>query len=295
MHRRKKITASIKMNLLGLNLRTRIGLIVVVCLALVGILGPAILGGNPAEMGLGTALATPSSAHPFGLDVYGRDQFARVCQGILLSLLVGLVASLGALVIGLPLGLTMAYMKGVVDAIASRLIDVLFAFPSLLLALFFVAILGPGVATALIALVVIYVPIVTRYVRNAALAEVSRDYVTAARVQGAGVVRICVHHLLPNIWPSLVVLTSSIFAFAVLAEAALSYLGVGARPPTASLGRILTENQGFLTTSPHLVLLPALVLSVLILAINIAGDGLRDHFSSGNGPRAAHEVGVPQV
>jgi peptide/nickel transport system permease protein len=182
-----------------------------------------------------------------------------------------------SLLVGIPVGILSAYKGAFLDSLFSRVLDLLFAFPNLLLALVFVTILGSGSWTALLALVIIYIPIASRFVRSAALADKDRDYVSAAKVNGASTFRICARHILPNIAPSLLVLGTNIFAFAILAEAALSYLGVGAKPPTPSLGKILTENQGFITTSSHLVIIPAVTLSFLVLSLNLLGDGLRDY------------------
>jgi len=218
----------------------------------------------------------PTFGHPFGIDGYGRDQLTRVAEGLTISSLVGLAVVLVSTLIGLPLGILFAYKGGYVDNVMGRVLDVLFAFPSLLLALVLVTLLGSGLGTALLALIIVYVPINARFVRALTLAEKDREYVIAAVMAGASMLRVCFWHILPNIRGAIVVLSTNIFVFAVLAEAALSYLGVGAKPPTPSLGRILTENQGFLSSSSHLVLYPAIVLTLLVLSVNILGDAFGD-------------------
>jgi peptide/nickel transport system permease protein len=263
---------------LGLNTRIRVSLIMLLFLVAFSSLAPFISPYHSDQMGVGPALLHPTFAHLFGVDSFGRDQFIRVSEGLRLSCFIGFTVMSVSLLVGIPIGILSGYKGGFLDSIFSRVLDLLFAFPSLLLALVFVTILGSGFWTALLALVIIYIPISSRFVRSATLVEKDRDYISAAKVNGASTFRICSKHILPNIVPSLLVLGTNIFAFAILAEAALSYLGVGAKPPTPSLGKILTENQGFITVSSHLVIIPALTLSFLVLALNLLGDGLRDYF-----------------
>ena len=261
----------------SLNTRIHVSVYMLLFLAVLSAIAPFISPFPSDEMGTGQTLLGPTWKHPFGIDSMGRDQFSRVTEGIRLSAFIGFTVMSTSLLVGVPVGILSAYKGSLLDSLFSRILDLLFAFPNLLLALVFVTILGSGSWTALLALVIIYIPIASRFVRSAALAEKDRDYVSAAKVNGASTFRICAKHILPNIAPSLLVLGTNIFAFAILAEAALSYLGVGAKPPTPSLGKILTENQGFITTSSHLVFIPAITLSFLVLALNLLGDGLRDH------------------
>ena len=261
----------------SLNTRIHVSIFVLLFLAVLSAIAPFLTPFRSDEMGTGQTLLGPTWAHPFGIDSMGRDQFSRVTEGIRLSAFIGFTVMSTSLLVGIPVGIISAYKGSLLDSLFSRILDLLFAFPNLLLALVFVTILGSGSWTALLALVIIYIPIASRFVRSAALAEKDRDYVSAAKVNGASTFRICAKHILPNIAPSLLVLGTNIFAFAILAEAALSYLGVGAKPPTPSLGKILTENQGFITTSSHLVFIPAITLSFLVLSLNLLGDGLRDY------------------
>lgn len=261
----------------GLNLRIRVSIVMLVLILTLAVIASILSPYSSDQIGVGETLLTPSFAHPFGLDSFGRDQLTRVTEGALLSFFIGFTVMSISLIVGIPIGILSAFKGGLIDNGLSRFLDLLFAFPSLLLALVLVAVIGSGFWTALLALTIIYIPIASRFIRGAAISERDRDYVSAAKVNGASTFRICFKHILPNIAFSLLVLGTNIFAFAILAEAALSYLGVGAKPPTPSLGKILTENQGFITTSSHLVIIPALTLSFLVLALNLLGDGLRDH------------------
>ena len=261
----------------GLNTRIRVSLMMLLFLVVLSTVAPFISPFRSYELGVGPSLLHPTRTHPFGIDSFGRDQFIRVTEGLRLSCFIGFTVMSTSLLIGIPIGILSGYKGGYLDTAFSRILDLLFAFPSLLLALVLVTILGTGFWTALLALVIIYIPIASRFVRSATLAEKDRDYISAAKVNGASTFRICIKHILPNIASSLLVLGTNIFAFAILAEAALSYLGVGAKPPTPSLGKILTENQGFITTSSHLVIIPALTLSFVVLTLNLLGDGLRDY------------------
>ena len=258
------------------NLRMKVGLSLLIVAVLASVVALLVRKYPPNTPGVGVVLSQPSGQFWLGTDNLGRDEFARVFVGVGLSLEVGAIVAGIALAIGVPLGVLIGYRSGVVDAVVSRILDVIFAFPSLLLALVLVTILGSGLNTAVLALVIVYVPIVTRFTRGATLAERERDYIAASRICGAGFIRIAAKGILPNLASGLLVLASSIFSFAILAEAALSYLGLGAQPPTATLGKLLADDQGFVTSAPYLVIFPAIAISYLVLALNILGDGLRD-------------------
>jgi peptide/nickel transport system permease protein len=269
------------------------GGVVLLLLALTALLAIWFSPYEPSSLTAGPALTGPSADHPFGVDTFGRDQLSRCLQGIQISLALGTVVTVAAFLIGTPLGLFSGYLGGLVDSVVGRVLDVVFAFPSILLALVLVAILGPGVVTAGIALTIIYIPIVARYVRAAVLSEREREYVLAARISGTSVFRIARRHLLPNVAASLIPLVTTVYSFIILAEAALSFLGVGAQPPLASLGRILSDNQGVIGTANYLVYIPATILCVIILALTLLGDGLRDAFDprrSGREPSVARTL-----
>jgi ABC-type dipeptide/oligopeptide/nickel transport system permease subunit len=248
-------------------------LVIVIVAAFAPILSPY----DPAQLNAGPALQGPSLDYPMGTDAFGRDQLSRVIAGARISVGVALIVAGIAIAIGFPLGLIIGYVGGRLDFAVGRVLDVLFAFPSLLLALVLSTILRPGLRTVIIALSIVYVPIVARFVRGAVAAERRRDYVTAARIAGASPLRIVLRHIVPNTISPLLVLTTAIMAFTVLAEAALSYLGFGAQPPTSSWGKMLTENQSYASTDTYLVIFPGLAITVLVLALNVLGDSLRDH------------------
>lgn len=249
-------------------------MLVVVLVAAVGseILAPY----PPYDLRVGPRLAPPDARHFIGTDVYGRDQFSRLLIGARISVQAGAVIALGALAIGLPLGLAAGYRGGWVDEIIGRLLELVLAFPWILVALLLAAVLGPSLTTAVASLVIVYTPLIARLTRSVVLSERERDYVAAARVNGASGWRISARHVAPNIVSPLIVLTTSIMAYAVLAEASLSYLGLGAQPPTASWGRMLTENSTFFASAPHLALFPGIAISWLVLALNLLGDAMRD-------------------
>jgi ABC-type dipeptide/oligopeptide/nickel transport system permease subunit len=257
--------------------RAAVALPVLVLMGLVALFAPLIEPHDPAQLNVGTPLQLPSFEFPMGTDGFGRDQLSRVIAGTRISVMVALIVAGAAIAIGFPIGLIVGYAGGRLDFAVGRVLDVMFAFPSLLLALVLSTILGPGLRTAIIAMIIVYVPIVARFVRGVVAAERGREYVAAARIAGASPVRIVVRHIVPNTISPLLVLTTAIMAFAVLLEAALSYLGFGTQPPVSSWGKMLTENQTYAATEPYLVIFPGLAITVLVLALNVLGDSLRDH------------------
>jgi peptide/nickel transport system permease protein len=257
--------------------RALIALPVLALMAVVALFAPLIEPHDPAQLNVGPPLQLPSLEFPMGTDGFGRDQLSRVIAGARISVGVALVVAGAAVAIGFPLGLIVGYAGGRLDFAVGRVLDVMFAFPSLLLALVLSAILGPGLRTVIIALIIVYVPIVARFVRGAVATERQREYVFAARIAGASPARIVMRHIVPNTISPLLVLTTAIMAFTVLAEAALSYLGFGTQPPTSSWGKMLTENQTYVATEPYLVIFPGVAITLLVLALNLLGDSLRDH------------------
>jgi peptide/nickel transport system permease protein len=249
-----------------------LGLIVIVAA-----FGPLLEPHDPAQLNVGSPLQAPSLEHPMGTDGFGRDQLSRVIAGARISVTVALIVAGGAVAIGFPLGVMVGYASGRLDFAVGRVLDVMFAFPGMLLALVLSVIVGAGLRTVIIALVIVYAPVVTRFVRGAVAAERQREYVAAARIAGASPWRIMARHIAPNTISPLLVLTTAIMAFAVLYEAALSYIGFGTQPPTSSWGKMLTENQTYASTEPYLVVFPGLAITVLVLALNVLGDSLRDH------------------
>lgn len=221
-------------------------------------------------------LLPPSWEHWMGTDQFGRDILSMIMAGAQTSILVGLIAVSLGLVFGVGLGLWAAGKRGWCEEILMRMNDLTLAFPIVLLAILITAGWGPGISNAIIALGIYNIPIFARLSRGAALTIWSRDYIMAARAAGKGDVRITLEHVLPNITSVIVVQATISFAIAILAEAALSYLGIGSQPPNPSWGRMLSESQAFLFMVPTLALWPGLVIVVSVLGLNLMGDGLRD-------------------
>lgn len=217
-----------------------------------------------------------SLAHPFGTDHYGRDMLSMLMVGARTSIAVALLAvGIGAL-IGVPLGLLAAARGGWLDETVMRLNDLVFAFPALLSAVMITAILGPGAVNAVLAIGIFNIPVFARVARGGALATGSREFVLAARVSGKGQLRITAEHILPNIANLLIVQGTIQFSLGILAEAGLSYVGLGAQPPLASWGRMLNEAQTMMMMAPSLALYPGLAIVLTVLGLNLMGDGLRD-------------------
>ena len=231
---------------------------------------------DPIGMNVTGALRGPSTSHWFGTDRFGRDVLSRVIYGSRISLWVGLVSVGAAAGIGTLIGLASGYFGGWFDHVSSRLMDVLFSFPSLLLAIAVAAMLGPGVNNAIIAIVVVYAPLFSRVARGSVLAERGRDYVDAARVAGGSNARILRLHILPNILSPLMVQASISISHAILVESYLSFLGLGTQPPTPSWGTMLNEGRTFLEVAPWASIFPGLGIMAAVLGFNLLGDGLRD-------------------
>jgi peptide/nickel transport system permease protein len=222
------------------------------------------------------ALRPPSGAHWFGTDELGRDVFSRVLVAIAASMRVAVVSVTFAVVVGVTVGVIAGYRGGWVDTVFMRVIDVMFAFPVLLLALAVVAILGPGVTTTILAIGIVYTPIFARVARASTLSVRVEPFVQVSRAMGTGHLYILGRHILPNIAGPLIVQTSLSLAFAILSEAALSFLGLGIQPPEPSLGRMIFDSQGFVTMAWWMAVFPGAAIFVIVLAFNLTGDGLRD-------------------
>jgi peptide/nickel transport system permease protein len=254
----------------------RIGTFIVVGAAFLALLGPSMTPFDPAAQALPLRLARPSAAHPFGLDELGRDILARVLAGARISFLVGLTVVFVSASVGTLLGAAAGYFGGLLDDAISRVIDVLLAFPGLLLAIALVAVLGPSLANVLVALTIIGWVGYARLVRGQVLRARELDYVQAARAQGAGVARILWRHVIPAALPAVVVQATLGMAAAIVSEAALSFLGLGVQPPTPSWGTMLNGGRAHLLDAPHLTVFPGLAIAILVLGFNFLGDGLRD-------------------
>lgn len=249
---------------------------VLLVVVLAAVAGPLIAPYPANAVDLSRALQPPSGAHWFGTDELGRDVLSRVVLAARVSMLVSVVSVTIAFVVGVTLGLVAGYAGGWADTLAMRAVDVMFAFPVLLLALSIVAILGPGLTTAMIAIGVVYTPIFARVARASTLSVREESYVRAARGMGARPLGIIARHVLPNVAAPLIVQTSLSLAFAILSEAALSFLGLGVQPPEPSWGRMLFDARGYLDQAWWMAVFPGLAVFVTVLAFNLIGDTLRD-------------------
>jgi peptide/nickel transport system permease protein len=230
------------------------------------------------ELDIPHKLQPPSASHWLGTDSLGRDIVSLLIVGSRVSIAVGLIAVGIGIAFGVALGLVAAVKRGWIEEVVMRLADFTFAFPALLSAIMLTAIYGPGLVTSIAAIGIFNVPVFARITRASALVVRSREYVTAARALGKGEWRITVEHVLPNIAAILIVQATIQFALAILAEAALSYLGLGTQPPTPSWGRMLNEAQQQLFQAPQLAVYPGVAIALTVLGLNLMGDGLRDIF-----------------
>ena len=254
----------------------RVGLFIVALAIVAAVAGPLLTPYDPSAQELSRRLEAPSVAHPLGLDELGRDILARLMQGARISLLVGLAVVSVSSSAGMFFGSIAGYFGGRVDDVISRVIDVLMAFPGILLAIALVAVLGPSLTNVVLALSVIGWVGYARLVRGQALRAREFEFVQAARASGAGAPRIVLHHILPTAFPAVVVQATLGMAGAIIAEAALSFLGLGVQPPTPSWGTMLDAGRSHLFDAPHLTIFPGLAIALLVLGFNFLGDGLRD-------------------
>jgi peptide/nickel transport system permease protein len=253
-----------------------VGLAIVVVYVALAVAAEALPLQSPVQMVPANRMAGPSLGMPFGADTFGRDLLSRIVYGARLSLEVSVTAVAIALVAGSVLGLVSGYAGGWSDQLIMRSMDVLFAFPAVLLALGVVAALGPDPRNVIIAIGIVYTPIFARVVRGPVLALKEREFVEAARALGARASRIIARHVLPNLLSVLVVQTSIALSWAVLTEASLSFLGLSAQPPAPSWGVMLNEGRQNLELAPHLAVFPGLAIMLAVLGFNLLGDGLRD-------------------
>lgn len=230
----------------------------------------------PGDIDVMRKLQPPSTAHWLGTDAFGRDVASLLLAGARNSLLVGTVAVAVGLVLGTALGLFASARRGWVEEAIMRLTDFTFAFPALLSAIMMTAVFGPGIEVSIVAIGLFYVPVFARITRGSANAVWSREFVLAARAAGKARLRITLEHVLPNIASVLIVQGTVHFALAILAEAALSYLGLGTQPPQPSWGRMLNDAQSLLFQAPRLAVFPGIAIAIAVLGLNLLGDGLRD-------------------
>lgn len=256
----------------------RTGALLVALAVLAAVAGPLVMPFDAGAQDLARRLESPSSTHPFGLDELGRDILARVLAGARISLIVGLVVVSVSGAIGTLLGAVAGYFGGLVDEVISRVVDTLLAFPGLLLAIALVAVLGPSLANVLFALTIVGWVGYARLVRGQVLRARELQYVEAARAIGAETSRILWRHVVPTAVPAIVVQATLGMAGAIIGEASLSFLGLGAQPPTASWGTMLAGGRTHILDAPHVTIFPGLAIALLVVGLNLLGDGLRDRF-----------------
>jgi peptide/nickel transport system permease protein len=255
---------------------TRLGAAIVAAAVLIAVFGPMLAPFDPASQELALRLEGPTGLHWFGLDELGRDIFARILSGARISLMVGLVVVSISTTVGIFFGAIAGYFGGRVDEGISRVIDVLLAFPGLLLAIALVAVLGPSLTNVVLALSLIGWVGYARLVRGQVLRARELEFVQAARALGATTPRILVRHIIPTTLPAVTVQATLGMGGAILAEAALSFLGLGVQPPTPSWGTMLNYGRTHLLDAPHLTIFPGVAIAILVLGFNFLGDGLRD-------------------
>ncbi len=253
-----------------------VGLAIVLSVVILSLLSPVIAPADPAKIHIDQRLEGPAQGHLLGTDEFGRDILSRVLVGGRISLGVAAIAAIIIAGVGGVLGISSGYVGGMYDAIVGRVLDVIFGFPTLLLALAIVAIRGPSLTSAMLAISLNGIPGFARLARAVVMAERQRDYVEAARALGSPEWRIMARHILPNAVGPMLVTVTGILGYAILDEAALSFLGLGAQPPRASWGGMLNDSQGFLTEALWYSLVPGGIIFLTVLGFNFLGDGLRD-------------------
>lgn len=262
--------------------RALIGATLILLVVVAALLAPVIGRYDPNFGDFSLVLAAPSLAHPFGTDSFGRDVLSRVLVAYRVSMLVAVGSVAVAIVIGLPLGLLAGYFGSFVDNLIMRPLDLLMAFPPILLAVTLIAVFGTGTGLEILALALIYVPIVARVLRGSVIAVRGEEFVEAARAIGAGPARVMLRHVLANSLGPLVVQASVSMGIAILIEASLSFIGLGTQPPDPSLGSMLAEGRDFMREAPWVVTFPGLAIMVAVLGFNLLGDGLRDMLDRGS-------------
>lgn len=255
---------------------TRLGAAIVLTVVVAAIAGPWLVPFDPSAQELALRLEGPTGLHWFGLDELGRDIFARILVGARISLMVGVVVVGVSASIGIVLGSIAGYFGGRIDEAISRVIDILLAFPGLLLAIAMVAVLGPSLTNVVLALSLIGWVGYARLVRGQVLRARELEFVQAARALGASTPRILVRHVVPTALPAVTVQATLGMGSAILAEAALSFLGLGVQPPDPSWGTMLSYGRAHMLEAPHLTIFPGLAIAILVLGFNFLGDGLRD-------------------
>jgi peptide/nickel transport system permease protein len=250
--------------------------VIVTILILTAIFGSWLAPDDPNAIDMANRFASPSLEHPFGTDDFGRDILSRVMVGARISLMVGIIAISISATVGSFLGILAGYTGRMVDEVIMRAMDILFAFPAILLAIAIMAALGRGIGNAMIAIGIVYIPIFARIARGSVLSVREEEFIEAARATGSTDGRIMYRHIFPNILSPLIVEVTLSLSFAILAEAALSFFGLGTQPPDPSWGRMLSEGRAYFQQSAWLAIFPGLAIMLTVLGFNLLGDGLRD-------------------
>ena len=253
-----------------------VGLAIVVVMALAAVFAAHLAPLSPITQDYNALLQPPGNGHALGTDELGRDELARVIYGSRVSLEAGVISVGLAVAVGVPLGLAAGYLRGAFDEVVMRIVDAMLAFPFIILALALAGVLGPGFTHAMVAIGIGFVPGFVRLVRGQVLAEREKDYVAAAEASGGGVARILFGHILINILAPILVQAALSMSFAIVAEAGLSYLGLGVQPPTPSWGSMLRTAQGYLSRASWMAYWPGLAIFLAVLGFNLMADGLRD-------------------
>ncbi len=253
-----------------------VGLVILSLYTILAIIAPWVTPYDPVQQNLVASLQTPSAEHWLGTDQLGRDVFTRILYGTRISLLIGVAAVAFGMIIGVPLGVVSGYYGRSTDMIIQRLADIMFSFPSILLALALVAVLGVGLQNVIIAVGIAVVPIFIRLVRSQVLAVREEVYVDAALVIGSRDLRILWHHVLANSWAPIIVQATVSLGITILVAAGLGFLGLGIQAPTPEWGSMLGEGRNYIYSHPHMTTFPGLAIFLAVLAFNLMGDGLRD-------------------
>ena len=252
------------------------GAVLVTFFAFIALIGPEVAPFGPTEQFTADRLQPPSTTYLFGTDEFGRDIFSRLLYGARISFQVGAIAVGIAGSLGILLGLIAGYAGGWIDNVLTLLMDIVFAFPAILLAIAIISLLGNNLTNAMIAIAIVYMPTFMRIVRGATLSIRHTAYVESAVSLGASTPRVLAAHVFPNITAPLIVHVSLVFAFAVLAEASLAFLGLGNKPPSPSWGSMVSASYGFLQLAPWAAIVPGVAIALAVLGFNLLGDGLRD-------------------
>jgi peptide/nickel transport system permease protein len=263
----------------------RVAVILLAGLIALGVIGPVLIPWEPNRIDASLVLHGPTPSHPFGTDQAGRDQLARVAQAIPVALAVTIASSTIAMFCGAVIGVTAGFLGGIPERIGMWTTDLLLAMPALLMAIVITGVFGGGLRNTIIVVAIIYLPRFVRIARGATLSLRGRPFVDAARLAGTGPTRLVIRHIVPGIVPPLIVMTTLTLSTALLAVSALSFLGLGLRPPAADLGSMLSESVSLMSVAPWLVIFPSLVLILLIIGFNLLGDAVGNVID----PRVANE------